>query len=393
MKVKRIALLLESGMAFDRAIARGIGNYIRNNRGWVILMDPMMEVTKEGLQHWNPDGIIVDVHSPGLSAALDLGDVPVVGVGSYSEKADGHLDIPIVTSNQQEIGRLAARHFISRGFKDFAFCAGDETAEWCRQREEGFAEELEKQGFSYEAYVPDLKGHITMPEALRSLGKWMHRLPKPTGVFVYFDGWARWVLDACVIEDLKVPQEIAVLGVDNDRWLCELSQPRLSSVDPNVLTAGFLAAEILDNTMRAQTVTKVSRIDPCEVVSRDSTELMAFKEPEVAFAIRYIREHACDPITPADVLKVTGMSNSTAYRKFKSELGRSIHSEIQRVQMEQIKKLLITTNLNVTEVARKSGFENVRYLTKVFRELTGMTPIEYRRKQSTPEIADASQVI
>lgn len=390
MNVKRIALLLQSGMAFDRAIARGVGEYIRNHRGWVILMDPMMDVSKEGLTHWNPDGIIVDVHSPGIEAALNLGKVPVVGVGSYCEKADGHLDIPIVTSNQEEIGRMAARHFIGKGFRNFAFCPGDEKATWCRQRREGFAEELAKHDFGFETYVPDLNGHINMPDALKSLGKWMHGLPKPTGVFVYFDGWARWVLDSCVLEDLKVPQEIAVLGVDNDRWLCELSQPRLSSVDPNVLTAGFAAAEILDKALHGESRPRLTRIDPSEVVARDSTDLMAFTDPEVAFAIRYIREHACDPITPSDVLKVTGMSNSTAYRKFKSALGRSIHSEIQRVQMEQIKRLLTTTNLNVTEVARQSGFENVRYLTKVFREVTGMTPVEFRRKQSTPDIGNLS---
>jgi LacI family transcriptional regulator len=389
-KVRRIALLLQSGMAFDRAIARGIGEYIRNHRGWVILMDPMMDVTTEGLKHWNPDGIIVDIQSGALKAALQLGDIPIVGVGSYCEKSGNLLDIPIVTSNQEEIGRMAARHFISKGFRHFAFCAGDEKATWCIQRQQGFAEELAKHDFSYERYVPDLNGHINMPEALKSLGKWMHGLPKPTGVFVYFDGWARWVLDACVVEDLKVPQEIAVLGVDNDRWLCELSQPRLSSVDPNVLTAGFAAAEILDNVLHGGTPPKLTRIDPSEVAARDSTDLMAFNEPEVAFAIRYIREHACDPITPSDVLRVTGMSNSTAYRKFKSALGRSIHSEIQRVQMEQIKKLLTTTNLNVNEVARQSGFDNARYLTKVFRELTNMTPIEFRRKQSTPDIAGSS---
>jgi LacI family transcriptional regulator len=389
MKVKRIALLLETGMAFDRAIARGIGKYIRGHRGWIILMDPMMEVTSEGLKHWNPDGIIVDVQSPGLKAALELGDIPVVGVGSYCEKSDGHLKIPIVTSNQHEIGRMAARHFINKGFRNFAFCAGDETATWCQQRQEGFARELAKHDYACEAFLPDLKRPFSMPEALKSLGKWMHGLPKPTGVFVYFDGWARWVLDSCVLEDLKVPQEIAVLGVDNDRWLCELSQPRLSSVDPNVLTAGFAAAEILDKMLRGEASPELTRIDPSEVVARDSTDLMAFTEPEVAFAIRYIREHACDPITPSDVLKVVGMSNSTAYRKFKSALGHSIHSEIQRVQMDQIKKLLTTTNFNVTEVARQSGFENVRYLTKVFKEVTGMTPIEYRRKQSTPDIVGA----
>jgi LacI family transcriptional regulator len=114
---------------------------------------------------------------------------------------------------------------------------------------------------------------------------------------------------------------------------------------------------------------------------------MNFDDPEVAFALRYIKEHACDPISTADVLKVTGMSNSTAYRKFMKAIGRSIHNEIQRIQMDRIKDLLITTNLNVSAIAHRAGFDNVRYLTQVFRDLTGQTPTEYRRKQSTPKVS------
>lgn len=375
-------------MAFDRSIARGVGDYIRSKSGWIILMDPMMEVTMEGLQHWEPDGIITSIHLPAIKDIATLKEIPTVGFGSYSKELDGYLKFPIVTSNQTEIGRMAAQHFINNGMRHFAFCGGDETAPWCRQRQQGFTDELAKNDYSCTIYQPDFEGPVSMPDAVNSLGNWLNSLPKPCGVFVFFDGWARWVLDACVLQNIQVPQEISVLGVDNDRWLCELSQPRLSSIDANVSNAGYKTAELLDQLMAGSTsVPDLSYIEPSNVVARDSSNYMDFDDPEVAFALRYIKEHACDPITTADVLKVTDMSNSTAYRKFMKAIGRSIHNEIQRIQMNQVKELLTTTNLNVSAIAARAGFENVRYLTQVFRDLTGKTPTEFRRTQSTPEVS------
>lgn len=386
-KIERVALLLRSDMAFDRAIARGVGDYIRNHKGWIILMDPLMEVTLEGLRHWNPDGILTSINLPSINEVLSLEGVPTVGFGTCEKEAPGNLGIPVVASDQEEIGRMAARHFKNRGFKNFAFCGGDETASWSAQRLAGFTEVLAEAGYTPAVFQPNFKGPIRMPEAVKAVGSWLRELPKPTGVFVFFDGWARWVLDACVLENLKVPQEVSVLGVDNDRWLCELAQPRLSSIDPNVTAAGYLAAEMLDNLLKDQiTPPKIKLVPPAGVVERDSASYMDFKEPLVAVAVRYIRDHACDPITTSDVLKVTGMSNSTAYRKFLKELGHPIQAEIQRVQIERVKTLLTTTNLKVTVIATQAGFSNIRYLTKVFRDVTDQTPTEYRRSSSTPDV-------
>jgi len=386
-RVKRVALLLESDMAFDRAIAQGVGHYIHTHTGWIILMDPMTKASVEGLEHWAPDGIITSIKLDKINEISAIKDIPIVGFGSYSEELEGHLKFPIVTSNQVEIGRMAARYFITKGLRHFAFCGGNEKAPWCQQRREGFVDELQKQGYSCEIYEPDVTSAASMPNAIRSLGTWLESLAKPTGIFVFFDGWARWVLDACVLQHLQVPQEISVLGVDNDRWLCELSQPRLSSIDPNVETAGYMAADLLNKLMSGvTTVPRLALIEPAKVEERDSSNYLAFQDPEVAFAMRYIKEHACDPIAPADVLKVTGMSNTTAYRKFMKALGRSIHSEIHRIQMERVKEFLTSTNLNVTEAGRQAGFENIRYLTKVFRDATGMTPTEYRRNKSTASV-------
>lgn len=375
-------------MALDRGVARGIGDYIRSKTGWIILMDPMQEASMETIRHWQPDGIISSIHIPKIQEISRIKDIPIVGFGSYSEKMDSHLKIPIVSSDQYAIGQMASKHFINKGIKHFAFCGGDEKAAWCAQRQAGFTEGLAEYGHSCEVYEPDWTGATNMPDAIRSLGKWLNNLPKPTGVFVFFDGWARWVLDACILQKINVPQEISVIGVDNDRWLCQLSQPMLSSIDPNVRNAGYKTAELMDQLLQgAGDIPELTYIKPARVEERDSSQYTHFNDPEVAFAIRYIQEHACDPITTADVLKVTGMSNSTAYRKFMKAIGRSIHSEIQRHQIDRIKEMLTTTNLNVGVIAKSAGFENVRYLTQVFRDSTGQTPTEFRRSQSTPEIS------
>ena len=375
-------------MALDRGVARGIGDYIRSKTGWVILLDPMQEASMETIQHWKPDGIISSIHIPAIKEISQIKDIPVVGFGSYSEELDGHLKMPIVSSDQYAIGQMASRHFINNGLKHFAFCGGDEKAPWCMQRRDGFIDGLEKYGHSCEVFEPDWTGTTNMPDAIRSLGKWLNSLPKPTGVFVFFDGWARWVLDACVLQKINVPQEISVIGVDNDRWLCQLSQPMLSSIDPNVRNAGYKTAELMDQLLEgAEGIPELTSIKPSRVEARDSSNYTDYEDPEVAFAIRYIKEHACDPISTADVLKVTGMSNSTAYRKFMKAIGRSIHSEIQRHQIDRIKEMLTTTNFNVSAIAKSAGYDNVRYLTQVFRDLTGQTPTEFRRTQSTPEIS------
>lgn len=386
-RVKRVALLLESGMAFDRAIARGVGHYIHSHAGWIILTDPMTEASIDTIRHWAPDGIITSTRLSTIGDIATITDVPIVGFGSYSEKTEGALPFPIVSSNQAEVGRMAARYFINKGHRHFAFCGGVETAQWCHERKDGFQAELAKHGFTCDLYQPEAGSAASMPSAIVSLGGWLESLPKPVGVFVFFDGWARWVLDACVLQGLQVPQEVSVLGVDNDRWLCDLSQPSLSSIDANVETAGYAAADILSKLMSGQSSpSRVTYIDPAKVEERDSSDYLAIDDARVAVAIRYIKEHACDPILPADVLKVTGMSNSTAYRKFMKALGRSIHDEIQRVQIERVQHLLTSTNLSVTDAALQAGFQNMRYLTKVFRDVTGLTPTEYRRSKSTPTL-------
>ncbi len=384
-RLKRIALLLESDMAFDRAIARGVGDYVHTHKGWLVMMDPVMEFTVETLRHWEPDGIISSVNLA-RRGGLCLPGVPAVVVGSSNDGQEQSLGVPVISSNHLEIGRMAARYFISKGFKNFAFCGGLESGGWCALRRMGFQEELAAGGFDLSVYEPDLAQPVSMPQAVASLGRWLRTLPKPTAVFAFFDGWARWVLDACLLEEIAVPHTVAVLGVDDDRWLCELSQPSLSSVDPNVVTTGFIAAKLLDGMLRGETPPPFTLIDPAEVKERDSSNVMAFEQSEVAIAMRYIREHACDPIEPADVLAVTGMSNSTAYRRFMKEVGHSIHTEIQRVQMERVRALLTTTNLSVTEIGRQTGFENVRYLTKVFREAVGCTPMQFRRTQGTAKV-------
>jgi LacI family transcriptional regulator len=391
--LKRVGLVIESGLAFDRGMTQGIGDFIHETQSWLLFMDPIRRFTVEDLKAWDLDGVIVNINARHLEPVLQL-KLPTVGFGAFATPEDHQLPIPIVTVDQVRIGEAAALHLIDQGFKQFGFVGhfNRNPPEWARQRYVGFSRAIERIGGTVALLEPENEHPADIRQRVDMLSRWLKRLTKPVGILGAYDGQARAVLEACTMSGIRVPQEVAVVGVDNDEWVCSLAQPTLSSVDTNLRSIGYRLAQYLDRLMSGDTeVPGLTEIEPRGVVPRGSTDLLAFFEPEVAFAIRYIREHACDPINPSDVLRITGMSNSTAYRKFRKALGRSVHDEIQRVQLEQVKRLLMTSHQTVAQVARKCGFENVRYLTKIFREQTGKTPTRFRREEANswkPETGD-----
>jgi LacI family transcriptional regulator len=393
--LKRVALLIATGRAFDRGIAKGIGDYVRNHRRWVVFMDPERPITREALIHWGVDGIIADVNGRGFREALTIPGIPLLGVGAYNHAHSVAPGVPVVGSNQYEAGRMAAQHLIDQGYHHLAFCGDDLRTEpmWCRERWEGFRACAEAHGKQCHRHEPQFETLPSMPQSLAALGAWLQRLPKPVGVFAFYDGKARAVLDACLLDGIKVPQAVGVIGVDNDLWLCELAQPGLTSIEADARGAGALAAQLMSRMLDGETLAqRLYRIEPTGVTERESTDLMAFFDPGIAYAIRFIRAHACDPIKPEDVLRASGMSVSTAYRKFKKAFGRSVHEEIQRLQLDRVKELLTTTNLPIATVARRAGFENIRYLTKLFRDNAGVTPREFRQL-NTRQPGDAGRAV
>ena len=188
------------------------------------------------------------------------------------------------------------------------------------------------------------------------------------------------MLDACAREDIAVPEEVAVIAVDNDELLCGLSNPPLSSVIPNPQRIGYEAAELLDRLMSKEASDHDNiEIPPLGIASRQSSDILAIEDPDVAAALRYIREHACHGITVHDVLDHVPVSRSWLERNFRKRLNRSPQAEIRNVQIKQCKALLATTDLSLERIAGLTGFEHPEYLSVVFKRETGQPPGQYRR--------------
>jgi LacI family transcriptional regulator len=208
---------------------------------------------------------------------------------------------------------------------------------------------------------------------------WLKQLPKPVGLMGCYDIRAREVLDACMLAGLAVPDEVAVIGVDNDDLICELAEPRLSSVIPNAHRTGYEAAALLERMLAGERVPPGAYlIPPVGIVTRHSTDMLAVDDPHVAAALRFIRERACDGINVEDVVAAVPLSRRVLETRFKQLTSRTPHAEIQRVQIDRVKQLLTETELTLEAAAHRCGFRHSEYMSVVFKRITGMTPGRFR---------------
>jgi LacI family transcriptional regulator len=286
-------------------------------------------------------------------------------------------ELPWVETDDAAIARLAAEHLLERGFRHFAFC-GDARFNWSRWREGHFRARIEAAGHALHRHEAPAGARDPAAETV-ALRRWLLELPKPVGILAAYDIRGQRVLDACRGAGLAIPDEVAVLGVDNDELLCELASPPLSSVMPNTLRTGYEAAALLDRMMRGEAVRPVAHlIPPVGVVARQSTDVLALEDRAVAQAVRFIREHACEGINVGDVLQGVTLSRRVLEQRFRRLLGRTPREEILQVRLARVKQLLTETDLTLYRVAERTGFEHVEYLSVVFKRETGRTPRQFR---------------
>lgn len=378
-----VALLIETSTASGRDMLRGVAQYARERGDWSLYYEPGSRT--EILDRWAKSGprgavqgIIARLDDPKRAAALASRGVPIVDVlgGGAS------LGIPLVHVDHDAIARLAVTHFVERGVRSFGYF-GVRNATWSRLREEAFTRALAARGATlrtcHVAHEP--RGLTAWHAQGRALASFLAALEKPAGVLAAYDPSAFQVLEACRKADLVVPDEVLVLGVDNDEPLCALSAPPLSSIDANHFTVGYRAAERLDQLARARLPSPTSTlVEPLGVVVRRSTDLRAVDDPSVAAALRFIREHACEGIEVPDVVHHAGVSRSVLQRRFREKLGRTVHDEILRVRLARVQDLLAGSDLPIKVIAARAGFDHAAYLSVAFRGAFGLSPREYRRR-------------
>lgn len=329
--------------------------------------------TLEDLKRLNLDGIIGSfADHEAVDAVRSIG-VPAINVSTGLKAAS----VPRVSHDDQAVGQMGAEHLLERGFAVFAFFAN--SVEWLSsQRQEGFKRGIEQAGRTCHLRDTNLEPETPKPELIR---RWLLELPKPIAIMAVNDFMARLTINAAVELGLRVPDEVAVLGVNNYRWAVLMSSVPPSSIELSWARIGHLAAQALEGLMHGGAVPPPRYVPPLGVVLRRSTDTVRSDDPVVAHALRYIRDHVSTGIDAEGLLDELQLSRRTLDNRMKRATGQSLYIAICRLRVEQVKQMLIKTDASMERIARACSFDSQSRLNEVFKRLTGMTPGQFRQQK------------
>ncbi|MCC7335845.1 MAG: DNA-binding transcriptional regulator [Pirellulaceae bacterium] len=375
-----IAVVFNHTVSFNRQVLAGVGDYARTKPDWVLVPFAAEPRTLASARCRACAGLIGHLYSDALAtAAVEMG-IPVVTVsGLLSE-----YPIPRVATDHAAIGRLAAEHFIERGYRQFAF-VGYSGLEFSDGRYAGFQNRLDAEGrIAERLFIPGKLGSIpTGPcrAPRQGLEKWLTRLPRPIAIFAANAAIGFWISVACHEIGLNIPEEVALLDVDYDQLQSQLSNPPTSSVALPAHRMGYEGAQLLDQLISGSkpSTTKII-LPPIGVVVRQSSDALAIEDEAIARAASFIRMHRQTPLSVMDVVRHVNVSRCTLERKFRKMVGHSLAEEIRRSRRERAKTLLVSSELSIANVAEQSGYPGNIELSVDFRKYLGLTPTEYRRK-------------
>ncbi len=377
--MKRVALIIETSNDYARGLLHGVRQYIRTHEPWSV---QLVEQGRGGppprwLARFRGDGVIARIENAAVARAVRAAGLPTVDVSA----ARLLPELPMVETDNRAIARLAADHLLKLGLTELAYC-GDPSFGWSRERCQEFKACAASHGIEARVYPPRRSdGGQGMETQRAHLLRWVASLPKPVGVMCCYDICGQQVLDACRELGLAVPDQVAVVGVDNDELLCELCEPSLSSVDLDSDRAGFEAARLLDGMMRGRAAPREPiLIKPLRLVARASTVHPGIADPAVSLALRFIHRHAQQNIRVSQVVAATGLGRRTLEIRFRKRVGRTLHEEIARLRMDHARELLRRLDLTVSQVSRRSGFTHPEYFSNAFRKATGLSPSQYRAR-------------
>lgn len=377
--IPHIALLIDTSTDYSIHVIEGVARYAREHGPWNLLVQPRGERERSLMpRHWRPNGVIARVTHHALAADLRRRRAPVVNV-SLSVVPGYH--IPKVTIDERAVGRLAAGHLWDRGFRHFGYFGLWKQPNYVDRCRPAFARRLQQLGSRSTVHSPRPAGaalHSVLTAT--QLQRWLRRLPLPIGIFVADAEDAHDLADACRAVGLHVPDQVALLAGEDDRLLCEISHPPLSAVDLGSQRIGYQAAAQLHRALQGRRVARRPRfLPPLRVVTRHSTDLLAMDDHELAAAVRYLRDHACQPVTVADLLRHLPFSRRVLEMRFQEVLGITPAAEIRRIRLERATELLVSSNLSMPQIATACGFSRAEVMTRLFQRSLGMPPTAVRR--------------
>ncbi|GAA0983051.1 DNA-binding transcriptional regulator [Acrocarpospora macrocephala] len=372
---RQVALIIETSNQYARGLLEGVRRFVAVRPDWSMYFaeHSRLEIDYSWLEEWEGDGILARIENRECVGIVRRLGLPTVDLSA----ARLAPELPGVETDDASIASWAIDHFAERGLRNFAFC-GDPRFGWSQHRGASYRRLVLERGATPFEYAMTPSGRCSIDRS--RLAQWIASLPKPVGVMACYDIAGLEVLEACKIARVAVPDEVAVLGVDNDELIGNLSSPPLSSIEPDARGAGFLAARLLDEMMDgAEVPPEQQLLKPLRVVTRQSSDVLSVEDVLVARSLRFIRQHAHENISTDTVRRHVGLSRGALDRRFLNTIGRTTHAEITRARMTRVTELLSSTDLTLQQISDRLDFTHVEYLSVAFKRHTGKTPSEYRR--------------
>lgn len=385
-KRHRITLLFNANKVYDRQVVEGVGEYLQASQSeWDIFIEEDFRARIENIMDSPGDGIIADFDDPDIETLLAGANIPIVGVGGSYHNPDGYPPVHYIATDNHALIESAFLHLKERGLNRFAFYGLPATSSkrWAQEREFAFRQLVAQEQYRGVIY----QGLETAPEnwqhAQNRLADWLQTLPPQTGIIAVTDARARHLLQACEHLHIPVPEKLCVIGIDNEELTRYLSRVGLSSVAQGTRQMGYQAAKLLHRLLDHEAL-PLQRIlvPPVRVVARRSTDYRSLHDPAVIQAMHYIRNHACKGIKVEQVLDAVGISRSNLEKRFKEEVGETIHAVIHAEKLEKARSLLISTGLPINEISQMCGYPSLQYFYSVFKKGYDTTPRDYREQHS-----------
>ena len=383
-KIPKVILLIERSRSFGRGLLEGIVQYSNLHGPWLFYMKPeFYRQGKKKSHKWfrdlDVDGIIAHTWDTDLINSIVNFGLPAIICGLEKPRRNAYR----LLTDESAVGRMAAEYFLERGFKQFAYCGFDDMI-WSQQKCHGFKCTLAKSGFGLYVYRQPMAKYLHKADKEQiHIATWLKSLPKPVALMTCNDDRGIDVLAACKITGLKVPEQIAIMGVDNDELICNFSHPQLSSIALSTKRAGYEAAKVLDKLIRGQKLAENEKevfIHPLHIVTRQSTNIMAIEDQQVAEAVNFIHKNSREMLQVKDVAEAVGLSRRALEQRFRKVLSRSVHEEIKYNRVNLMANMLIGTNLSLSQIAGLLGYPDTSNISHYFKQKKGISPSDYRRK-------------
>ncbi len=380
----KIILLTDFGEEYSKNLLRGITRYSKDHGPWTfckmptyfretIGIDGILQWAKE----WEADGIIGQFYNDEEVKKFTQANIPVIAQ-DFKER---FTDIPNITGNYRETGKLGAEYFLKKGFKNFAFY-GFGNIVWSRERAEGFKDRIQESGFEVHYHeLQESRSSDLWYYKPSALSDWLKSLPKPIALMTCDDNQGHHITEAARHAGIRIPDEVSVLGVDNDEMICDLSDPPLSSIELDSEKSGYEVARLMEQMIESNTCSGPDVIvKATQVVTRHSTDIFASKDKYIVSALKYIHGNLDKNLKVDQVLKEVPLSRRSLEKRFMLTTGYPVYEYIYNQRIEKFTQLLLETEMTIFEIALDLGLSDSKNIARQFKQIKGLTPMEYRKK-------------